>query len=104
MEFAIRVELLEEAGLVAFVADAGAVGRAEKQEGVGVAIGADLFDFEEVAGGFAFEPEFIPGAGVEAGFAGLQRFGEGFFVHEADHEDALGLPVLNDGGDEAIEF
>jgi hypothetical protein len=29
---------------------------------------------------------------------------EGGFVHEADHEDAAGLIVLNDGGDEAVEL
>ena len=40
----------------------------------------------------------------DSGLTGLEGFGEGFFVHEADHEYAVSLPVLDDGGDEAVEF
>jgi len=103
-KFVVGVELPGEAGFIALVADARANGFGKDDQGVKVAIGADLFDDQEVAGRFALEPQLLAGTGIEAGFAGFEGFGKGFFVHETDHEDAMGLPVLYDGGDEAIEF
>ena len=57
-----------------------------------------------MAGAFALEPELPAGAAIERGEAGLDGLAEGFLVHVADHEDAPGGVVLNDGGDEAVAF
>ena len=57
-----------------------------------------------MAGGFALQPELVARAAVEGGKAGLDRLAPGLFVHEADHQDAAGGVVLNDRGDEAVEF
>jgi len=94
----------EEAGLVAFVADAGAEGFDLDEDAVFVAVGLDGLDDEGVAGRFALFPELVAAAAVEGGEAGLDGGVEGFAVHEADHEDAAGGVVLNDGGDQAAGF
>ena len=104
LELVVGVELFGEAGFKAFVADAGANWFCKDEQGIEIAIGPDLFDGEEVAGGFSLEPELVAGAREEAAFACFECFGEGGFVHETDHEDALSLPVLDDGSDEAVEF
>src|SRR5262245_53840659 len=57
-----------------------------------------------MAGGFAFQPELVAGAAVEHGVAGFDGLAKGFFVHEADHQDAAGFPVLDDSGYEAVEL
>jgi hypothetical protein len=48
--------------------------------------------------GFALHPELVAGAAIEGDVAGFARLAPGFFIHEADHEDATGLFVLDDGG------
>src|SRR5260370_11338403 len=55
-------------------------------------------------GGLAFEPELIARAAVKCRVAGFDRAAEGFVVHEADHQDAAGLVVLNDGRYQAVQF
>ena len=57
-----------------------------------------------MAGAFALQPQLLPRAAVEGGEAGLDGFAKGFFIHEADHEDAAGGVVLNDRGDQAVDF
>lgn len=104
LELVVGVELFGEAGFKAFVADAGADWLCKDEQGIEIAIGPDLFDGEEVAGGFALKPELVARAREEAAFACFESFGEGGFIHETDHEDALSLPVLDDGGDETVEF
>ena len=69
-----------------------------------VAIGGDFLDHQAVAGGFALQPELVARAAVEGGEAGFHGLAEGFFVHEADHQNAAGGVVLNDGGDQAVDF
>ena len=69
-----------------------------------VAIGGDFLHDEAVAGAFALQPEFLARAAVEGGEAGLDGLAKGFFIHVADHEDAAGSVVLNDGGDQAVRF
>ena len=94
----------EEAAFVAFVADAGAMRFHLDQHRVEVAIGGDLLDHQAMAGAFAFEPELLPGAAVEGSEARLDGQAEGLFVHVADHEDAPGGVILDDGGDEAVRL
>jgi hypothetical protein len=86
------------------VADSRAEGFDFDEEGVVVAIGGDFLDDEAVAGAFAFHPELVSGAAVEGDKAGGAGFFEGFGVHEADHQDAVGGGVLNYGREEAVEF
>ena len=91
-------------GLVAVVANAGSLGVDLEEEGVLVAVGGDAFDDEAMAGAFAFEPELLARAAIEGGIPRFKGFVEGFLVHEADHEDATGGVVLNDGGNQAVRF
>jgi hypothetical protein len=85
--------------LVAFVADAGAERFDLDQHGVAIAIGGDFLDDQAVAGAFALEPELLARAAVEGGETGLDGAAEGLAVHVADHQDAAGGVVLDDGGD-----
>ncbi len=57
-----------------------------------------------MTGAFAFEPELVARAAIEGCEAGFDRFAEGFLVHEAEHEDAAGGLILDDGGNQAVEF
>ena len=86
------------------MADAGALRFHLDQHGVAVAIGGDFLDHQAVAGAFALEPELVARAAVEGGEAGFDGLAEGLFIHEADHEDAAGGVILNDGGDQAVRF
>src|ERR1035441_4433444 len=86
------------------MADAGTLGFDLEEHGIAVAIGGDLLDYEAMAGAFALEPEFAAGAAPEGGKTGFDGFVEGFLVHVADHEDATGGKVLDDGGDEAVRL
>ena len=57
-----------------------------------------------MAGRLALQPELLPRAAVEGGEPSLHRLLEGFFVHEANHQDTSGYVVLNDGGNQAIRL
>ena len=57
-----------------------------------------------MAGTFAFKPQLVARAAEEGREAGLDGFAEGFFVHEADHQDAAGLVILDHGRKQSIEF
>ena len=61
-------------------------------------------DHQPMAGGLAFEPELVARAAEEGGVAGFVGLAEGFVVLEADHEDAAGFIVLDNGRDEAVEL
>ena len=86
------------------MADAGAERFDSDQHGVLIAIGGDLLDDQTVAGGFTLQPELVARAAEEGGEAGFDGLPKCLFVHEADHQHAAGGVVLNDGGDEAVEF
>ncbi len=98
------VETPEEAAPIAFVAHAGADRVDFQEHRVAVAIGGNFLDDEAMTGGLALEPKLVAGAAIKGGEAGLHSLAEGLFVHEADHENAAGGGVLNDRGDEAVEF
>ena len=74
------------------------------ENGVDVAVGRDFFDHQAMAGAFALEPQLVSRPAIESCKAGLHRLPEGLFVHEADHEDATGLVILNHRRQQAIEF
>ena len=89
-----------EAGAAAGVAgDADLVD--EEEDGVGVAIVAQVDEALRLAGSFAFAPEAAARAAIVAGLAGGEGFGQGFGVHPGEHEDFAGIVLLGDGGDEA---
>lgn len=77
----------------------GAAGFAFDEDGVAVAVFPDFADFDDVARGFAFVPEFFSAAAVEPGFAAGQGAAQGFFVHVGEHKDFAAVGVLGDGGD-----
>ena len=101
---AVGLQHAEKAAAIAFVADAGADGFDADQKSIGVAIDAKLSNFQDVAAGLAFFPEFVARAAEENHFAGALRFGERGRVHEAEHEDVTGAVILNDRGNEAAGF
>jgi hypothetical protein len=94
----------EEAALVAFMTHTGAESFDLEENGVPIAVGGDGLYHQAVTGRFAFEPELVPGPAEEGCEAALDGLSKRFFVHEAEHEDAAGLMVLNDGGHEPVEF
>jgi hypothetical protein len=53
---------------------------------------------------FTFHPELIARAAEERDEAGFNGLAKRLLVHEADHQHAPGLLVLNDGGEDAVEF
>jgi hypothetical protein len=57
-----------------------------------------------VSGAFALQPELVPRAAVEGGEARFHGLVEGLLVHKADHENTPAGRILDDGGDEPIEF
>ena len=71
---AVCCQAAEEAAAVAFVADAGADPVDADEQGIGVAVDADVADFQDVTAGFAFFPEAVAGAAVEDDFAGALGF------------------------------
>jgi hypothetical protein len=87
------------------VADARSESFDSDEHGVLVAVGGDFLNDELVARRFTLEPELLARAAVEGGEAGVDGLAECFVVHEAEHEDAAGRVVLDDGWDEAaVEF
>ena len=94
-----------EAGAGAGVADVAVAQPLDlEQHRVVVAVHQQLDDLELVAGGFALHPQLVAGAAEEGGVAGAARFRERHVVHEADHQDFRGFGVLDDGGDQPVEF
>lgn len=75
-----------------------------EEQGIGVAVNADVAKFEEVSAGFALFPEPITRTREEDNFAGAQRFRERGAVHEAEHQDFSVGSVLDDRGNKSICF
>jgi hypothetical protein len=101
---AIRFEGTEETAAVALVAHAGAERLNEEEQGIGVAVDANLADTQDVAAGLTLFPEAVAGAGKEVDLAGALRSFKGFGVQVAEHEDFASLVVLNHSWDESSEF
>src|SRR3954468_2704890 len=75
-----------------------------QQHGIVVAVDEHVDDFELVAGGLALHPQLVARAAEEGGEAGAARFRERDVVHEADHQDLRRVGVLDDGGNQSVEF
>jgi hypothetical protein len=101
---AVALELTEETTPVTLVADAGAHGIDEEEQSVSIAIQADFFDTEKVAAGLALLPELLARAGVKMDFASPLRRGKRFLIQIAKHQYFAGALVLDDAGNESIEF
>src|SRR6202043_3779155 len=85
----------EEARFVALVAGgAVAVLLDREQDGVVVAVDADLVHGLVVAGLFTLAPQAVTGAREVAGVAGLEGFLESRAVHVGDHQEAAALVIL----------
>ncbi len=90
----------EEAGGVAFVAGGSGLLDGE-QDGIAVAIDANLENFLSMAAFFAFSPKFTAAAAEVGSHAGLESFFEGLAVHPSEHENLSSGGILSDGWEEA---
>src|SRR6478672_12355131 len=75
-----------------------------QQHGIVVAVDEHVDDLELVARGLALHPQLVARAAEEGGEAGAARFRERDVVHEADHQDLRGVGILDDGGNQSVEF
>ena len=73
-----------------------------EEEGVAVAVQADLPHPLDVAGGLALGPQAPARAGPVHGDAAAQGLGQGLSVHPGEHEHLAAVGVLGDGGDQAL--
>ena len=96
---------MEEAGLVAGVADGSGWVRFDEDDVV-VTVLPDFPYLEVVTGGFTFVPEFLSAAAVEPDVGAGEGAADGFLVHVGEHEDIAGVGVLDDGWNESffVEF
>src|SRR5437868_3671053 len=86
------------------MADTGADGLDAKEQGVSIAVDAELVELKDVPAGFTLSPEAILGAAKEDHFLSASGLGERIGVHEAEHEHVTRAVVLNNGGDEPAGF
>src|SRR5262245_16422828 len=96
--------MAKKATLIAFVAHSGPESFHFDEDAVLLAVGGDLLDYEPMARRFTFYPELIARTAEECREARLNSLLERFFIHEADHEHAVGDVVLNDRRYESVEF
>ena len=79
------------------------------QERVTIAIRRDVLHNQSMPGRLALEPKLIARSTEKRHETTLNRLAKRLVVHEADHQDAMGLMVLNDCGNQSallaeIEF
>src|SRR5271170_5128260 len=98
------VEPPEEAAFIAFVADARAESFDFDEQRVAIAVGGNFLDHQTMAGGLSFHPQLVARAAEEGDETRFHGFAERFVVHEAHHENATGLVVLDDSRQKAVEF
>lgn len=77
-------------------------GADEIKEGVLFAVHADFDEVEGIAGGGAFDPEFVSGGAPEGGDFGFDGVLEGGLICVSEDEDFLGIGVLDDNGKEVL--
>ena len=75
-------------------------------QSVPVTVCGDVHNMLDVAAGFAFAPEFLPGTGPEAGAAFLHADCQTLPIHISQCQYFLGAGVHHNGGDQAmvVEF
>ena len=74
------------------------------KKGIVIAIVEDFDYTKDVARSFAFSPKAVTSAAPEGDETCLDSFFVGFAIHKAEHKDFIGHSILNDGGDQALEF
>jgi hypothetical protein len=79
-----------------------AMGLATQQDHILIAIDAGFDDFLNVAGFFAFDPDFLAAARVKGGLPGRQRLVQSLAVHPPHHQHLTGLNILDNGGDQPL--
>src|SRR5690606_635707 len=100
LDGAIRTQATEEAARTAGVTG-GTLGIDEQDEGVGVAVGVDGVDAEDVAAALTLRPERAAAPAEEGGVAGAERLLERFAIHVRDHAHLAGQAILSHGRHEA---
>jgi hypothetical protein len=75
-----------------------------KKKRVGIAVGGGGDYFKAIAAGFSLCPEFLAGTAVEGYVTGGKRPVEGFFIHEAEHENLAIVGILHNCRGKAIHF
>jgi hypothetical protein len=93
------IQAAEETTAVAFVADTGSDGIDADEKSVGIAINANVSDFQNMAAGLALFPKLVAGTGKEDHFAGALGERERFGIHETEHQDVATRFILDNGGD-----
>jgi hypothetical protein len=83
------------------VADPRSDGIDADKQSVGIAIDANVGNFQDMPARLALFPKFVAGTGKKDHFAGTTRQFERFGIHKAEHQDVPGGFILNDGGDQA---
>lgn len=74
------------------------------EKGIVVAVIENFDHAENITRGLTFGPKAVAGAAPESDEACLDGFFVGFAIHEAEHEDLVGHGILDDSGDQALEF
>ena len=69
---------------------------------VAVTVSGNVHDVLDVAAGFAFAPQFLPGAGPEAGTAFLHGDFKALTVHVGQGQHLFALGVHHNGGDQTV--
>ena len=86
------------------MADAGSKRLDTDQNRVFIAVGSDALGEKAVARTFTFQPELLARTAIKGDVTGFDGLVKGFFVHEANHQDAARGLVLNDSGDKSVRF
>jgi hypothetical protein len=95
------IQAAKEAAAIALMANSGANWRHADEQSIGIAIDANVGDFQDMAAGLALFPKPVAGAGKENHFAGTPRERKRFGIHESEHQHIAGGFILDDGGDQA---
>src|SRR4051812_34195741 len=98
---AVAFDRAEETGLITFVTGGADLVDLD-QERVAVAIEGDVLDLLRVAARLALHPELLPRPAPEMGLAAREGLLQGRAIHPGHHEDATGLLLLDNGGNESV--
>jgi hypothetical protein len=94
------IQAAKKTTAVAFVTHAGSDGIDADEQSVGIAIDANVGNFQDMAAGLALFPKFAARAGKENHFAGTLREGKRFGTHEAQHQYFAARFILDNSGDQ----
>lgn len=74
------------------------------QKGIAVAVKGDRLHELDMPGSVALAPVFLARTGVESDTTGGHRAPKSFVIHPAQHEDLVGVMLLDDGGYKACRI